>query len=39
MYRMTEDFLLHSLCEFMYDVANVFTGRMACVLLGEGYFY
>jgi hypothetical protein len=26
---MTEDFLLHSLCEFMYDVANVFTGTVA----------
>jgi len=23
--RMTEDLLLHSLCEFMYEVANVFT--------------
>jgi len=24
-HRMTEDLLLHSLCEFMYEVANVFT--------------
>merc|ERR1711962_604710 len=23
--RMTDDLLLHSLCEFMYEVANVFT--------------
>ena len=23
--RMTEDLLLHSLCEFMYEVANTFT--------------
>ena len=32
-HRMTEDLLLHSLCEFMYEVANVFTGTSIDVLL------
>ena len=42
---MADDLFLHTLCEFMYEVANVFTGKLTipicnCVLIsvGIGFF-
>jgi len=32
LFRITDDLFMHSLCEYMYEVANVFTG-----ILGRGY--